>query len=49
MFAGVEGAPGHQNQASLGAYGGPLLPEDRWDPAIAPPGAISTMLAAPAA
>ena len=40
MFAGVEGAPGHQNQASLGAYGGPLLPEDRWDPAIAPPGAI---------
>jgi hypothetical protein len=40
MFAGVEGAPGHQNQASLGAYGGPLLPEDRWDPASAPPGAI---------
>jgi hypothetical protein len=40
MFAGVEGAPGHQNQTPLGAYGGPLLPDDRWDPAIASPGAI---------
>lgn len=38
VFVGVEGAPGHQNAKPLGAYGGRLKPEDRWDPAIAPPG-----------
>jgi len=39
IFVGAEGAPGHQNAKPLGAYGGRLQPEDRWDPAIAPPGA----------
>ena len=39
VFAGAEGAPGHQKAKPLGAYGGALKPEDRWDPAIAPPGA----------
>jgi len=39
LFAGVEGAPGHQHATPLGAYDGSLRPEDRWDPAIAPPGA----------
>ena len=38
IFVGSEGAPGHQNAKPLGAYGGKLQPEDRWDPAIAPPG-----------
>ena len=38
IFVGAEGAPGHQNAKPLGAYGGPLEPEDRWDPAMAPPG-----------
>jgi hypothetical protein len=37
-FVGVEGAPGHQNAQPLGAYAGSLIPEDRWDPAIASPG-----------
>jgi hypothetical protein len=39
VFVGAEGAPGHQNAASLGAYDGVLTLDDRWDPAIAPPGA----------
>lgn len=39
VFVGAEGAPGHQNATPLGAYGGALKPVDRWDPAIAPPGA----------
>lgn len=39
VFVGAEGAPGHQNAKPLGAYGWTLKPEDRWDPAIAPPGA----------
>ena len=39
VFVGAEGAPGHQNAKPLGAYGGKLQPDDRWDPAIAPPGA----------
>jgi hypothetical protein len=38
VFAGVEGAPGHQKATPLGAYGGALTPDDRWDPATAPPG-----------
>jgi hypothetical protein len=38
VFVGVEGAPGHQKATPLGAYGGALKPDDRWDPAIAPPG-----------
>lgn len=38
VFAGVEGAPGHQNATPLGAYDRALKPEDRWDPAIGPPG-----------
>lgn len=38
VFAGAEGAPGHQHADPLGAYGKALKPEDRWDPAIAPPG-----------
>ncbi len=39
VFVGAEGAPGHQKARPLGAYGGALKPDDRWDPAIAPPGA----------
>ena len=39
IFVGVEGAPGHQKATPLGAYGGALTPEDRWDPSVAPPGA----------
>jgi PHP domain len=47
IFVGVEGAPGHQNATPLGAYGGVLKPEDRWDPAIvAPGGAWDRLLAA---
>ena len=38
VFVGVEGAPGHQKATPLGAYGGALAPDDRWDPAVAPPG-----------
>lgn len=38
VFVGVEGAPGHQKATPLGAYGDVLRPDDRWDPAIAPPG-----------
>jgi hypothetical protein len=38
LVVGVEGAPGHQRAERLGAYGGRLRPDDRWDPAIAPPG-----------
>jgi hypothetical protein len=38
ILAGVEGAPGHQKAKVLGAYGSKLKPEDRWDPAVAPPG-----------
>lgn len=38
VFAGVEGAPGHQKAKPLGAYDRQLRPEDRWDPSIAPPG-----------
>jgi len=38
IFAGVEGAPGHQKATPLGAYGGAMKPDDRWDSAIAPPG-----------
>jgi hypothetical protein len=37
-FVGVEGAPGHQKATPLGAYGGALTPDDRWDPSVAPPG-----------
>lgn len=40
VFVGAEGAPGHQNATPLGAYAGVLKPEDRWDPSIAPPGAV---------
>jgi hypothetical protein len=39
VFVGVEGAPGHQKAEALGAYSRTLKPDDRWDPAIAPPGA----------
>lgn len=39
VFVGAEGAPGHQNARPLGAYSRTLKLEDRWDPAIAPPGA----------
>jgi len=39
IFVGVEGAPGHQKATPLGAYGGAMKPEDRWDPSIATPGA----------
>lgn len=39
VFVGAEGAPGHQNANPLSAYSGALKPDDRWDPAIAPPGA----------
>ncbi len=39
VFVGVEGAPGHQKATPLGAYGGAMKPEDRWDPSIAKPGA----------
>jgi PHP domain len=46
LFAGVEGAPGHQHANPLGAYGGALRPEDRWDPAVAPPGAVWDQLLA---
>jgi hypothetical protein len=46
VFAGVEGAPGHQNATPLGAYGSALQPIDRWDPAIAPNGAIWDQLLA---
>jgi hypothetical protein len=35
IFAGVEGAPGHQHQKPLGAYGGDVKPIDRWDPVTA--------------
>lgn len=38
VFVGVEGAPGHQNATPVAAYAGTLKPEDRWDPAIGPPG-----------
>ena len=38
MFAGMEGAPGHQRATPLGAYSRTLQPEDRWDPAAATPG-----------
>ena len=38
IFVGVEGAPGHQKATPLGAYGGALKPDDRWDPSIATPG-----------
>ncbi len=40
LFDGAEGAPGHQHQTPLGAYRRTLTPEDRWDPAIVPAGAI---------
>jgi hypothetical protein len=46
VFAGVEGAPGHQNMGPIGAYKEALTPEDRWDPAIAPPGAAWDQLLA---
>src|SRR5688572_9780874 len=46
IFVGVEGAPGHQNADPLGAYKEALTPEDRWDPAIAPPGAAWDQLLA---
>ncbi len=46
VFAGVEGAPGHQNATPLGAYGSALQPIDRWDPAIAPNGAVWDQLLA---
>jgi hypothetical protein len=39
VFAGAEGAPGHQNATPLGAYDRELKPDDRWDPSIAKPGA----------
>ena len=45
-FAGVEGAPGHQNMEPVGAYERALTTEDRWDPAIAPPGAAWDQLLA---
>jgi hypothetical protein len=47
VFAGTEGAPGHQKAKPLGAYGGVLRPADRWDPSIASPaGAWDVRLAA---
>jgi PHP domain len=39
IVVGAEGAPGHQNAKPLGAYGGALVPEDRWDPSVVAPGA----------
>jgi hypothetical protein len=39
VFAGAEGAPGHQKATPLGAYDRELKPEDRWDPSMARPGA----------
>ena len=39
VFIGVEGAPGHQKATPLGAYGGTITPEDRWDPSVATLGA----------
>lgn len=46
ILVGVEGAPGHQNAKPLAAYGEALPPADRWDPAIAPPGAAWDQLLA---
>jgi peptidoglycan/LPS O-acetylase OafA/YrhL len=31
----MAGAPGHQNQATIGSYNTQILPIDRWDPAVA--------------
>ncbi len=39
ILVGAEGAPGHQNARPLGAYGGAIVPEDRWDPSVVAPGA----------
>jgi hypothetical protein len=39
ILIGAEGAPGHQNAKPLGAYGGAIVPEDRWDPSVVAPGA----------
>lgn len=39
LVVGAEGAPGHQNANPLGAYGGTIVPEDRWDPSVVAPGA----------
>lgn len=39
IVVGAEGAPGHQNARPLGAYGGAIVPEDRWDPSVVAPGA----------
>ena len=39
IVVGAEGAPGHQNAKPLGAYGGAIVPEDRWDPSVVAPGA----------
>jgi hypothetical protein len=46
VFAGAEGAPGHQKAKVLGAYARTLMPEDRWDPSIAPPGTAWDQLTA---
>ncbi len=37
---GFEGAPGHQKGKQLGAYKGPVMPIDRWDPVAAEVGGI---------
>ena len=39
IVVGAEGAPGHQNAKPLGAYGGAIVLEDRWDPSVVAPGA----------
>jgi hypothetical protein len=40
MFLGTEGAPGHQHQTPLGAYGRAIAPIDRWDPVSAQVGGV---------
>ena len=45
-FVGFEGAPGHQAQVPLGAYGRAVKPIDRWDPVAASIGGVwDTLLA----
>ena len=39
IVVGAEGAPGHQHATPLAAYGGAIVPEDRWDPSVVAPGA----------
>ena len=40
VVVGAEGAPGHQHATPLGAYGGAIKPEDRWDPSVVGVGAV---------